>query len=149
MRGTTPARARGRRGRDPQAAVQAAVAAAHRTRPGVGAHAGQHAAWWARNSATLKLISKHEVDPVRAQAARADAVTAWRLAEAMAAAHTAQLSSAESQASPPEASVRVGGPRMGKSGAFLAAVPQSTAGYDAAAAELPDVSDLHVLEVGL
>jgi hypothetical protein len=115
--------------------VQAAVAATYRTRPGVGAHAGEHAVWWFRNSATLTLIADNEVDPVRAEAARADAVTARRLAEGMAAAHTAQ----------------VGQP---------APVPPSTAGYDAAAeapevvelpdvVELADVVDFDGLEVGL
>jgi hypothetical protein len=85
----------GGRGRDGteavRGAVQVAVAATHRTRPGLGAHAGQHAAWWARNADTLALIADHEADPVRAEAARADAVTAQRLAEGMASAHVAQV----------------------------------------------------------
>jgi hypothetical protein len=123
MRGAALPRARGRRGHGAQSAVQAAVAATAQTRPGVGAHAGEHAAWWARNSVTLFLIADHEKDPARAQAARADAVTSQRLAEAMAAAHTAQAD----QSVP---------------------VPQSSDGYEAGA-ELPDVSDLDVLEAGL
>lgn len=123
MRGMRLARAAGRRGHAVQGAVQAAVTATHHTRPGVDAHAGQHAAWWARNSATLTLIADHEKDPARAEAARADAVTAQRLAEGMAAAHTS----------------RVGEP---------APVPSSATEWDAAA-ELADVSDLDVLEAGL
>jgi hypothetical protein len=91
MRRTNLPRARGRRGHSVQGAVQAAVAATYRTRPGVGAHAGEHAVWWFRNSDTLNLIADNEVDPVRAEAARADAVTARRLAEGMAAAHTSQV----------------------------------------------------------
>lgn len=125
MRGTTHADIPHRRGRSAQGAVRAAVAATHHARPGVGAHAGQHAAWWARNAATLTLIADNEKDPVRAEAAQSDAATAQRLAEAMAAAHTAQI----------------GEP---------APVPPSTAGqYAASAAELSDVSDLDVLEAGL
>lgn len=124
MRGTTEARVRGRRrGHGAQGAVQAAVADVHRTRPGAGAHAGVHAAWWARNAATMTLIADHEFDPVRAEAARADAVTSQRLAEAMAATHTAHA-------------------------ADLSPVPPSAAGLDFGA-ELADVSDLDVLEVGL
>jgi hypothetical protein len=64
----------------------------------------------------LNLIADNEIDPVRAEAARADAVTARHLAEGMAAAHTAQ----------------VGQP---------APVPPSTAGYDTAA-ETPEVVEL-------
>jgi hypothetical protein len=95
----------------------------------VGAHAGEHAVWWFRNSDTLNLIADNEGDPVRAEAARADAVTARRLAEGMAAAHTSQVG----QSAP---------------------VPPSTAGYDAAAeapdvVELAGVVDFDGLEVGL
>jgi hypothetical protein len=122
MRGTTLARARGRRGHGARKVVQAAVAATAQTRPGVGAHAREHAAWWARNSATLHLIADHAGDPARAQAARADAVTSQRLAEAMAADHAAHA----------EPSLPV---------------PASTGGCEAAA-ELLDLSDLDVLEVG-
>jgi hypothetical protein len=123
MRGSTRAGFGHRLGRSPQEAVRGAVAATAHTRPGVGAHAGQHAAWWARNSATLHLIADHEHDPSRAQAVRSDAVTSQRLAEAMAASHTAHA-------------------------ADLSPVPMSTAGMDVGA-ELADVSDLDVLEVGL
>jgi hypothetical protein len=82
-------------GRDVKRAVQAAVSAAHQTRPAAGTHAGQHAVWWARTASALTLIAEHEADPVRAEAARADAGTARRLAEGMGAAHTAQLAEAE------------------------------------------------------
>jgi hypothetical protein len=71
----------------------------------------------------LTLIADHELDPARAEAARADAVTAQRLAEGMAAAHTAQVGEPEP-------------------------VPPSTAGYEVGA-ELPDVCDLDGLEAGL
>lgn len=108
--------------------VENAVAATYRTRPGVGAHAGEHAAWWFRNSDTLNLVADNEGDPVRAAVARADAVTARRLAEGMADAHTSHA-----------------GP--------LAPVPPSTAGYDAAAeapgaVALPEVVEFDGLEVG-
>jgi hypothetical protein len=76
-------------------AVQAAVRAAHHTRPAVGAQAGQHAVFWARTAGALDLIADHEMVPGRAESARADAATARRLAEGMAAAHTAQVGAAE------------------------------------------------------
>lgn len=124
MRWTRQAGVRGHRGQDGQGVVQAAVMATHDTRPGVGAHAGQHAAWWARNSATLHLIADHENDPARARTARADAATAQRLAQAMAADHAATA-------------------------ADHAPVPEAVAGHEPAAVELPAVSDLNVLEAGL
>ena len=122
-RGASAFRQRDRRISGVRRAVRAAVAATEQTRPGVGAHAGEHAAWWARNADAMFLISDHEMDPVRAEAARADAVTSQRLAEAMAAAHTAHAD----QSLP---------------------VPASTSVYEAAV-ELPDVSDLDGLEAGL
>ena len=76
-------------------AVQAAVRAAHRTRPSVGAPAGQHAVFWARTAGALDLLADHEMVPARADAVRADAVTARRLAEGMAAAHTAEMGAVE------------------------------------------------------
>lgn len=123
-RSTSLAHVRSRRtGNVIRGAVQAAVTAAHHTRPVAGASAGEHAVWWARQSGALELIAEHEPDPGRAESARADAVTARRLAEGMAAAHAAQA----------------GEP---------ASVPQSTAVFDVVA-ELPDVSDLDVLGAGL
>jgi hypothetical protein len=96
----------GRR-QDVQGAVQAAVAAAHHTRPASGTHAGQHAVWWARTASALALIAEHEADPARAEAARADAGTARRLAEGMGAAHTAQVAEVEPAASSPSNSLAV------------------------------------------
>lgn len=87
----------------------------------MGDHAGKHAAWWARNAVTLKLIADHERNPARAEAARADAVTAQRLAEGMATAHVAQAD----QPMP---------------------VPPSVGSYET---ELPDESALEDLEAGL
>ena len=89
MRAATLTHPHGHRGlRD---AVRAAVAGTHHARPGVGADAGEHAAWWARHAAALALIAENEADPGRAASARADAATARRLSAAMAAEHTAQL----------------------------------------------------------
>jgi hypothetical protein len=125
-------------------AVQVAVTAAHHTRPDAGAHAGQHAVFWARTAGALDLIADHEMVPDRAESVRADAGTARRLAEGMAAAHTAQIGSAGPV--PPagsagvaleEASLRVGGPRMGKTT------------YLGPHQELPDMPDVQVLDLDL
>lgn len=68
---------------------------AHHTRPAAGVHAGQHAVFWTQTAGALDLIADHEFDPDRAQSARADAVTARRLAAGMAATHTAHVGPAE------------------------------------------------------
>jgi hypothetical protein len=92
----TRARLRGRRtDHAVRGAVQSAVTAAHHARPAVGAHAGQHAVFWAQTAGALEMLADHEMDPGRAESARADAVTARRLAEGMAAAHSAQVGAAE------------------------------------------------------
>ena len=139
-RSTTRAGLRGRRTDGAvRGAVQAAVTAAHHTRPAAGAHAGQHAVFWAQTAGALDLIADHEMVPGRAESARADAVTARRLAEGMAAAHTAQVGTAEpvrvagsTEVAPDEVSLRIGGPRMGKTT------------YLGPRRELPDVPDLQV-----
>lgn len=143
-RPTTQARVRGcHADHAVRGAVQAAVTAAHHTRPGAGSHAGQHAVFWARTAGALDLIADHEADPGRADAARADAVTARRLAGGMAAAHTAQVCTGEpvpaaaSGVALEEASPRNGAPCMGVT-THLEQLPQ-----------VPDVSDLDSSEAGL
>jgi hypothetical protein len=115
-------------------AVQAAVSAAHWTRPAAGAGARDQAVWWARTAGALDLLADHEADPVRAEAAHADAVTARRLAAGMAAAHAAGLAG---PAATPPAPVRTL--------VDEAAAAEGTA--TGAAGPAPDVADVDVHEL--
>jgi hypothetical protein len=85
--------------RDVRGRVQTAVAEIHRSRPGAGASPGEQAVWWHRASRALSLLAEYEADPVRAHEARADAATARRLGDGLAAAHAAEVTNPDSATS--------------------------------------------------